>query len=101
MSLIKTIAAAHGQECQHIAMGGAEEAVFLAEQLENQAAQDVADLKASAQMALDKSDLTALRCLKSGALFPAEWQAYVLALRNIVNTGIGPMPVQPAYPEGT
>lgn len=57
--------------------------------------------KKLAQMALDKSDITAIRCLKAEISFPAEWQNYVAALRVISNTGIGPIPDQPAYPKGT
>ena len=56
---------------------------------------------AEAKAALDKSDLVALRCFKNGVPFPAEWVSYCAALRAIVVSGVGPMPVQPAYPEGS
>lgn len=59
----------------------------------------VFDYKAEAQAALDKSDLVALRCFKNGVPFPAEWATYCAALRAIVVSGVGPLPVQPAYPE--
>ena len=61
----------------------------------------IVDHKAEAQAALDKSDLVALRCFKNGVLFPAEWATYCTALRAIVVSGVGPLPVQPAYPEGS
>lgn len=51
--------------------------------------------------ALAKSDMTALRCIKAGIAFPLDWQDYVATLRDIFQTGIGPLPEQPPYPEGT
>lgn len=59
------------------------------------------DYQAEAQAALDKSDLVALRCFKNGVPFPAEWATYCAALRAIVVSSVGPLPVQPAYPEGS
>lgn len=50
---------------------------------------------------LAKTDAVAVRCFKAGAAFPADWQAYVIALRAIVNGGPGPLPAMPAYPPGT
>ena len=99
MSLIKTIVTPQGQ--QDIPMTAAEEADFLADQAANTAAQAIADLKAQAQAALYKSDLVALRCIKAGVAFPAAWVAYVSALRGIVSSGTGAMPIQPTYPAGT
>ena len=61
----------------------------------------IVDYKAEAQAALDKSDLVALRCFKNGVPFPAEWATYCAALRAIVVSGVGPLPVQPAYPQGS
>jgi len=58
-------------------------------------------IKDRAYDALIQSDITALRCVKAGILFPVEWQEYVTSLREIFQTGIGPMPEQPPYPEGT
>ena len=57
--------------------------------------------RTEAQAALDRSDLVALRCFKNGVSFPAEWATYCAALRAIVVSGVGPLPVQPAYPEGS
>lgn len=51
--------------------------------------------------ALEKSDLVALRCFKSGVEFPQAWKDYVISLRAIVNGGSGPIPDQPTYPQGT
>lgn len=61
----------------------------------------IVQAKADAVKALDKSDMTALRCLKAGVTFPAEWQVYVAALRAIVAGSAGPLPAQPVYPAGT
>lgn len=61
----------------------------------------IVDYRAEAQAALDRSDLVALRCFKNGVPFPAEWATYCAALRAIVVSGVGPLPVQPAYPEGS
>lgn len=58
-------------------------------------------VKDRAYDALIQSDITALRCVKAGILFPTEWQEYVASLREIFQTGIGPLPEQPPYPEGT
>ena len=61
--------------------------------------------KAQAQAALDASDITAIRCLKSGVAFPATWLAYCQALRAIVAAATGDptlvLPTAPAYPAGT
>lgn len=58
-------------------------------------------IKYLAYDALAKSDMTALRCVKAGIAFPGAWQEYVAELREIFQTGIGPLPKQPPYPEGT
>ena len=50
----------------------------------------------TAQAALDASDMTAIRCLKSGVTFPAGWLAYCQALPVIVA-----LPTKPDYPAGT
>lgn len=60
--------------------------------------------RAQALALLDRSDMVATRCTKAGVAFPAEWKAYVTALRAIVASGTlpnGGMPTQPAYPAGT
>lgn len=58
-------------------------------------------IKDRAYDALAQSDMTALRCVKAGIAFPVEWQEYVTSLREIFQTGIGLLPEQPPYPEGT
>lgn len=61
------------------------------------------DSRIGAQTALDRSDMTALRCFKAGVAFPSDWKAYVIALRAIVAgepTSIA-LPTQPAFPAGT
>jgi hypothetical protein len=71
-----------------------------------QAASAKAALVASAQAALDKMDAPggcAIRCFKAGVTFPADWLAYCVALRAIVNSTstATALPTQPAYPAGT
>lgn len=59
-----------------------------------------AALKAQAHMALETSDLVALRCFKAAVPFPAAWQAYTVALRAIVNgtdTTSTSLPAEPAF----
>ncbi len=60
-------------------------------------------LVSAAQTALDKSDVTAIRCWKAGVPFPAEWQSYCTSLRSIVSGSLSVMtlPTQPAYPPAT
>lgn len=68
------------------------------------AAQLHAALVASAKVALDATDLVAIRCLKAGMVFPMAWQTYVAELRAIVSgtdTTSTALPTQPAYPAGT
>lgn len=63
-----------------------------------------ASLVPQALVALTKSDLVALRCFKSGVVFPTEWLAYVQALRKIANgsdTTSTVLPTAPSYPAGT
>ena len=67
-------------------------------------AQIHAALMTSAQLALDKSDTTVLRCYSAGVAVPAAWQTYRSALRAIVNgtdTTSTAIPATPAYPSGT
>lgn len=59
------------------------------------------DLVVNAQMALDASDRTALRCFESGLPLPSEWATYRSVLRSIVAGGSGPIPERPAWPPGT
>jgi hypothetical protein len=61
-------------------------------------------LKVTAQITLEETDLVAFRCFKAGVAYPQEWQAYTLALRAIVNgtdTASTSLPSKPAYPAGT
>jgi len=101
MALIKTIAAAPGQECQHIEMTAEEEAAFLVEQSVAQVARAVTVLKRLAQEALARKDAVVNRCMEKGAPVPVEWSNYAAAARAIVNTGTGILPDQPAYPAET
>ena len=59
------------------------------------------DYKFMAQMALDRSDLTILRCMENGISVPSDWTTYRSELRAIVKSGGSSMPTQPAYPTGT
>lgn len=56
-------------------------------------------------LALEKSDMVALRCVKAGVAFPSTWQTFVAKHRAIVAAATGdptaPQPVMPAYPAGT
>ena len=66
------------------------------------AAAESAQLKVEAQAALDKSDITVLRCSENNILVPEEWAAYRTELRRIVfGSSSGPIPVRPNYPPGT
>ena len=67
------------------------------------AARAAAALKISAQEALDRSDITILRCYENAVAVPAAWQTYRTELRAIVS-GASPsteLPARPEYPEGT
>ena len=59
-----------------------------------------ATLKVSAQVALDKSDVTILRCYERGVSVPTEWADYRAALRLIVSgtSEATELPVRPEYP---
>lgn len=58
-----------------------------------------------AQAALDKSDITVLRCFESDVTVPAAWREYRTALRDIIgSTSFGvitELPALPPYPSGT
>lgn len=63
-----------------------------------------AALIAPAQNALDKSDVTIVRCYASGVAVPSAWKTYRSALRAIINgsdTTSVSLPSTPSYPEGT
>ncbi len=78
-----------------------EEAAFMAEQSSLTAANASTDLKAQVKVLLDASDLVFIRCGKAGVAWPSEWQAYVVLLRAIVDSGAGDIPVKPSYPANT
>lgn len=67
------------------------------------AARQSALLKSQAQTALDKSDITVLRCYENAVPVPGTWQAYRTELRAIVSgtSSATELPEMPAYPEGT
>lgn len=65
------------------------------------AAQVQAAKAKQAKIALDATDMVAIRCLKAGVAFPADWQAYCVELRAIVDGSSDALPTAPAYPAGT
>lgn len=63
-----------------------------------------AEFRVSAQAALNKSDITMMRCVEAGIVAPAAWNTYRKALRAIasgVDTTSTTLPIQPEYPVGT
>ena len=107
MTLYKTIADLNGGT--QVPMTAQEEADFLAQQTVSQAAQSIADTKQKAQQAMDKSDLTMLRIQEAvmagrttfASADVVTLATYMAALRAIISTGAGVMPIMPAYPVGT
>ena len=66
--------------------------------------QVVIPLPVQAKAALDKSDITMLRCIENGVAVPASWSSYRKALRDISNgTDVVSLtlPSVPAFPSGT
>jgi hypothetical protein len=57
-----------------------------------------AALKAQAQELLSVSDIQVVRCCEVGLAFPDTWKQYRAALRDIVTSGAGAIPVRPAWP---
>ncbi len=61
--------------------------------------------QATAKAAIEKSDITILRCAENSVTVPVEWSAYRKALRAILIAVSGdptePLPTQPAYPTST
>ena len=54
-----------------------------------------------AQIALDASDVTILRCLERGVSVPSSWVTYRTSLRDVVAGRATAMPTRPAYPPNT
>jgi hypothetical protein len=63
------------------------------------------ELQVRAAEALKASDGVAMRCVKAGMTYPADWAAYDQALRGIVRAADGDaaagLPPRPDYPAGT
>jgi len=62
-------------------------------------------IQSQAQIALDKSDITMIRCIENGAAVPAGWVSYRKALRAIICATTGDaakqLPTRPSFPVGT
>lgn len=56
------------------------------------------DWSGLARDALRTSDTTILRCAEQNMLVPDAWADYRQALRDIVQSGEGPLPERPPYP---
>lgn len=97
--MIKTIVTPNG--CENVEMTPEEETAFLADQAQSEGAIISQNIIASAQSELDKSDMVAIRCFKSGVEFPDDWKQYVASLRAIVNIGTGDLPIRPNFPSDT
>ena len=54
-----------------------------------------------ATIALTESDRTLLRCFEADISLPTEWKDYRSALRKIIRSGSGTIPVRPPFPPGT
>lgn len=60
------------------------------------------EIIAEAKFKLGQTDLVALRCLKAGVSYPAEWRQYTETLRAIASGAQVDIPPEPAtYPQGT
>jgi hypothetical protein len=58
-------------------------------------------LKAQAQVALQKSDITVLRCYEHAIAIPSEWATYRAQLRQVIQGTLATLPIQPAFPAGS
>lgn len=54
-----------------------------------------------AQDLLSKSDSTILRCVENSVPIPNSWVTYREELREVITSGVGPLPIKPTYPSGT
>lgn len=59
------------------------------------------DTALRATLALTESDRTLLRCFEADISLPTEWKDYRSALRKIIRSGSGTIPVRPPFPPGT
>jgi len=63
------------------------------------------EYQTKAQSLLNDTDIVAIRCLKAGISYPAEWMDYTNNLRDIVRATSGDstvdLPQRPIYPSGT
>lgn len=64
-------------------------------------AQQTGALTDAAKSELEATDMVAIRCVKAGVDFPADWKQFVSVLREIIANGSGEMPIRPAYPDQT
>jgi hypothetical protein len=62
-------------------------------------------LQGDARLALEKSDITLLRCIENGIAVPESWATYRQGLRAIISAQTGDAsqgsPAKPSYPAGT
>lgn len=60
---------------------------------------NIFDYVALAKAALKDSDITLMRCIEEGKVFPQSWANYRTSLRNIITNNIqNPLPTRPVYP---
>lgn len=70
--------------------------------LDEAAAVTARDLAVTAQIALNKSDVTVLRCFEAEVALPPEWVTYRKTLRDILaGKSAGQLPARPNYPAGS
>lgn len=91
-----------GQSAGKVIMADNNGNPILSDPPELTAGQIVAALKVAAQMALDKSDITILRCYEAAIAVPTAWQTYRAELRAIISgSSIDTvLPTMPDYPVG-
>lgn len=57
--------------------------------------------KAAALKEILACGVTLQRCLLNGVAFPQNWITYHGQVRAVYESGVGPLPEKPAYPEGS